>query len=289
MCPVIIDTDCAIDDLRAIVMLAACRNINIKAVVTSDGTLPPKEGAGKVAALLYTFGRKDIPIGVGRKFNQNPPFWRNFSSTIYWGDEPKIDTSRFFGATDLLREIISATQKKITLVCLGPLTNIADLLKQCAECSSKIHRILWYVESVIPEMKGSNYDTDPESAKQVMDSGIRLFCISALGKPSVTIDNDYISIVSSLDTIYAKAILDSFLSPGMKEKIETKHLKLWDDLVPLFIISPENFQVAVHPENPQIFYTFDFQADFLKAKVYSVLAGYAIYEDKQVSIIDYKE
>ena len=45
--PVIIDTDGASDDLRAICMLAAIKEIKILAITTSDGALSPDPGQKK--------------------------------------------------------------------------------------------------------------------------------------------------------------------------------------------------------------------------------------------------
>lgn len=64
---IIIDTDCAVDDLRAITMLCALKEVNIKAIITSDGTLSPEIGARKIKALLQSLGRLNVPVGIGRK------------------------------------------------------------------------------------------------------------------------------------------------------------------------------------------------------------------------------
>src|SRR5512133_680555 len=52
---VIIDTDCGIDDMRAISYLLARPEITIKGILLSDGSLSPAEGAGKVGSLLHEF------------------------------------------------------------------------------------------------------------------------------------------------------------------------------------------------------------------------------------------
>ena len=49
---VIIDTDCAIDDMRAISLLLDRPEITIKAILLSDGSLSPAEGAWKGKLLI---------------------------------------------------------------------------------------------------------------------------------------------------------------------------------------------------------------------------------------------
>ncbi len=63
---IVIDTDCGIDDMRAISILLAAKDIKISAILLSDGSLPPGEGYLKIKQLLHTFGKDSIP---GRKRN----------------------------------------------------------------------------------------------------------------------------------------------------------------------------------------------------------------------------
>ena len=62
---IIIDTDGAIDDMRAISYLLARPEITIKAILLSDGSLPPVESAEKVASLLNEFNNDSIPLACG--------------------------------------------------------------------------------------------------------------------------------------------------------------------------------------------------------------------------------
>jgi hypothetical protein len=59
---VIIYTDCAIDDLRAISILLSLPAVTIKAIMVSDGSLAPAEGVQKVRALLHLFNADTSPV-----------------------------------------------------------------------------------------------------------------------------------------------------------------------------------------------------------------------------------
>ncbi len=84
---IIIDTDCAIDDMRAISLLLARPEITIKAILASDGSLPPGEGAEKISSLLQEFNHDDIPVAQGRFLHGINPPWREFNEQINWGRE----------------------------------------------------------------------------------------------------------------------------------------------------------------------------------------------------------
>jgi hypothetical protein len=75
---VVIDTDCAIDDMRAISLLLARPEVVIKGILISDGSLPPDVGYDKIRALL----QPATGINTGRlRANTEwaEPEWREFN------------------------------------------------------------------------------------------------------------------------------------------------------------------------------------------------------------------
>jgi len=74
--PIIIDTDCAPDDLRAICMFASINEMNVLAITTSDGALSPNDGFNKVNQLIPEIFTKEIPVAAGRELSSAPPEWR---------------------------------------------------------------------------------------------------------------------------------------------------------------------------------------------------------------------
>ncbi|MDR1335249.1 MAG: nucleoside hydrolase, partial [Tannerella sp.] len=83
---VLIDTDGAADDLRAICMLLGNREVEVLSVTASEGALTPSGAARKVTALLRHFHHEGIPVGTGRPLNIPPPAWRPHSEEALWGD-----------------------------------------------------------------------------------------------------------------------------------------------------------------------------------------------------------
>lgn len=141
---VIIDTDCAVDDMRAISFLLARPEITINAILLSDGSLPPTEGVVKINSLIHEFDKRNIPIACGDELKGVNPPWRQFNSQISWGRETGSKVTSL-NAVDYLSEILKKTNEKMILVCLGPLTNIAQLIKKDAALLSKIERIIWMI------------------------------------------------------------------------------------------------------------------------------------------------
>src|SRR5512137_2916852 len=92
---VVIDTDGAIDDMRAISMLLAGNDIRTLAITCSQGTLIPDSVYHKVKGLLSAFYHQGIPVGIGEKTDLNLPPWTNFAASVIWGpsgNEDMLDT-----------------------------------------------------------------------------------------------------------------------------------------------------------------------------------------------------
>ncbi len=189
---VIIDTDCAIDDMRAISLLLARPEITIKAILFSDGSLPPAEGVEKICSLLHEFNRDDIPVACGDVVKGINPPWREFNRNISWGSQTGCQRTDL-NAVDCLSEKLKEEDEKIILVCLGPLTNIAQVIKKDATLLSEIERIIWYNESVKP-LQGFNYECDKESADLVFKSRLRIDVISNLNKDDALFDSSMYSV-----------------------------------------------------------------------------------------------
>ena len=134
---VIIDTDGTIDDMRAVSLLLARPEITIKAILLSDGSLPPVEGAEKVGSLLHEFNYESIPVAVGEVLKGINPPWRQFNRQVRWGSKTGSSVTNL-NAVDYLSEELSNTNEKIIVICLGPLTNIGQLIMKNITLLSKI-------------------------------------------------------------------------------------------------------------------------------------------------------
>ena len=237
---IIIDTDGAIDDMRAISYLLARPEITIKAILLSDGSLPPVESAEKAASLLKEFDIDSIPLACGTSLKGINPPWRQFNSQINWGNEP-VKLISALNAAEYLSGCLKKGDEKIILVCLGPLTNIAQLIAKEPELAEGVERMIWYNESVKP-LKGFNYECDPGSAETVFKSGVRIDVISNLKKSDALFDSDFYILCGQSKTKLATVLFKVHSQITVLKKLQQNHFRLSDDLVALYLMNPELVQ-----------------------------------------------
>ncbi|MDR2911635.1 MAG: nucleoside hydrolase [Bacteroidales bacterium] len=237
---VIIDTDAAADDLRAICMLIGNPRIETLAITTSEGALTPAGAAVKTTELLHHFNIKDIPVGVGRPLCITPPAWRQQSEQIPWGDGTANTAETTQPASGLIIQTLEEHNSGVTFLCFGTLTNLNDVLTAKPGLKQRIERIIWYNSSYSP-LKGANYDADTISANKILAGGMQIDIVSGGGRQEIAINEQYIGTIASLNNRYAEKIAQTHSSGVLKPVTESSHMKMWDDLAVVYLFAPELF------------------------------------------------
>jgi len=124
--PVILDTDIGsdIDDTWALAMLLQSPELEPRLIVTESGDTVYR--AKIVAKILERSGREEIPIGVGLRLGSEK------GPQLSWVKDYNIER---YGGTiyedgvKALIETVMESSEMVTLLCIGPLTNIAAALK----------------------------------------------------------------------------------------------------------------------------------------------------------------
>ena len=131
--PVVLDTDIGldVDDVWALAFLLKCPELEVKLITTCTGDTGYR--ARLVAKLLQIAGREDIPIGVGIPLEESPAthaeWLGDFSFAQYSGDVLR-------DGVGALCETVMSTPEVVSLVCIGPLSNIAAALAREPELTT---------------------------------------------------------------------------------------------------------------------------------------------------------
>ncbi len=268
---IIIDTDGAIDDMRTISFLLSIPEITVRAVLLSDGSLPPKEGSEKVSSLLKAFHINSMPVACGPDLKGIDPPWRQFNRQIKWGEEPGIPPV-CESASAYLGESLKDLNDKIILVCLGPLTNIAMAINCDRNILAKVERIIWYNGSVKP-LKGFNYECDRESAETVFKSGVRIDVISNLGKNNALFDTSLYTLCGKSGTMLAGILYRVHSQAPVMEKLQQNHFRLSDDLVAVYLTNPELFSINTLTSRINVRYDKDYDLPGIREAMEDMISG----------------
>lgn len=172
---VILDTDIGddIDDAYALALLASSPDVRLLGVTAGFGQT--SERAQIAAKLLHAMGRNDVPVFAGRrggaKIGRQYEWARSFHS-------PSLKTEE---AVQFLKREIDKRPGQITIIGIGPLVNIGDLLTRYPETAKKIRRVVIMGGSVYvgynnapPTNPEWNIKAAPDAAKALFTSGVPL-------------------------------------------------------------------------------------------------------------------
>lgn len=186
---VIIDTDMAVDDWLAILYLLKHPDVDVLAItVSGTGEAHCNPGVQNTMNLVALAGKPNIPVACGRETpllgsNAFPKEWRDRVDSmagiiIEANPNPPLEQN----AVDLLLETITGADQPITLVTLGPLTNIAEVIQ--ADHTIVERLVMIYVMGGAISVPGNvapffnnpytewNIFADPLAAAQVVESGV---------------------------------------------------------------------------------------------------------------------
>jgi pyrimidine-specific ribonucleoside hydrolase len=272
---IIIDTDCGIDDMRAISIMLSRPEIIIKGILTSDGSLSSSAGFDKVCSLLHDFGRDDIPVATGTDIKGINPGWRQFNMGVSWGT---VNFNREKPcASDFLTKLLQTSKSKITVVCLGGMKNIADAIENDHLITGKIERIIWYNDQVSP-MKGFNYECDRESAENVLKTKVRTDIISNNGNDNSFFDLPIFQICQESETKLSNILTHVFSQPQVYEKLKENHFRLYDDLTAVYITNPELFGMNIMKNRMNIRYNEEYDLNGIKEVITDMIKGTYVSE-----------
>lgn len=134
--PIVLDTDIGgdIDDAFALALVLHSPELDLRAVTTVSGDTHAR--ARLAAKMLAVAGRTRIPVAAGAP---GPPM---DSPQTRWADGFSSPELVQQDAVDLMRSAIDRAPHQLVIVAIGPLTNVAALLKRYPEDAEKIHQIV---------------------------------------------------------------------------------------------------------------------------------------------------
>ncbi|MEM2889028.1 MAG: nucleoside hydrolase [Candidatus Bathyarchaeia archaeon] len=125
--PVILDTDIGgdIDDTWALAMLLKSPELDVKLVVSDTANTTYR--AKIIAKMLETAGRTDVPVGVGIHLSDD------IGPQQEWVEDYQLASYKGKVYQDGVKAIIDTimnSPRPVTLVCIGPVPNIAAALER---------------------------------------------------------------------------------------------------------------------------------------------------------------
>lgn len=240
---IILDTDPGIDDALALFLALASPEIHLEALTTVCGNVNLENTTRNALALLSLAGREDIPVAAGAS---RPLILPHEDAASVHGlnglgqlqlPEPRI-TPHPQHAVDLIIEKVMQSPGEITLVAIGPLTNLALALRKEPRIARAVREVyimggaLRVPGNVTPTAEFNIY-CDPHAAHAVFHAGwpLRIVSLDVTRQVSLT-PTDFAQLATSLDGSVKHTILQmtDFYFNVFQAETATKAFHMHDPL-----------------------------------------------------------
>lgn len=185
---VIIDVDTGIDDALALILAFKSNRLDILGVTTVAGNIPVEYSTRNTLKVLKLLEREDVEVyqGCSKPIEREITF-RNF---IHGSDgiagqlsNMKTKSENPMHASDYMINEVNGNPGDITIIMLGPVTNLVTAIKKEPSIVDKIKEV--YIMGGAVRVPGNitpvaefNFYVDPESAADIMKHGLDIKLIS---------------------------------------------------------------------------------------------------------------
>src|ERR1700674_3623575 len=176
---IIFDTDPGSDDALALMLALNSPELDVGAITVVPGNVTAAQGLQNALRMVSLANRCDIPVAAGV---QHPLFQKLITAEFWHGKNGlaniELPKSKCKAdprwAPDLIIEMIHANPHEITLVPVGPLTNIALAIEKDPSIVPLVKEVGIMGESfcggILNARGGANIYNDPEAAQIVFQA-----------------------------------------------------------------------------------------------------------------------
>ncbi|WP_310384181.1 nucleoside hydrolase [Roseateles sp.] len=207
--PVIFDTDPGIDDAMALYLLAHHPALELRAITTVFGNagVDVTSRNGQLLAALFD---QQVPVAKGAAGPLHVDAEREFSVHVHGDDglggmaamiDAEVPALDARPASQLICDMVNAEPGAITLIAVGPLTNLALALRHDPGIAAKVHRVIVMGGAFgtqarcgnVTPVAEANIINDPEAADLVFSA-------------------DWPVVIVGLDVTHETVMTESYLS-----------------------------------------------------------------------------
>lgn len=211
---VVIDTDPGVDDALALLLAMRSPELKIEGITAVAGNVPLTLTLPNALRMVEIAGRDDIPVAAGA----SGPLLRRLVTATYAHGENGLGGAVFpepkrkpvaEPAAEFIRQIVRKFPGEVTLLTIGPLTNVAAALDSDAELARMVRAVVMMGGSLsggnITPAAEFNIYVDPEAARIVFQSGIPITMVGLDVTRKTSLTDDHVRVLEAAQNPVSQA------------------------------------------------------------------------------------
>lgn len=246
--PVILDVDMAHEDMFSSLFLLSHPNVDLQAItISGTGEAHCEPGIRNALGLVALSGHKDIPVACGRESplagtHEFPSAWRQAADEAYGVVIPPGGAASPLSASDLIIDLLKNGEEPITIVAVGPLTNIAEAIQKDGEITANIKEI--YIMGGAVNVEGNvgnsgvgvqnehaewNIYIDPTAANIVFNADIPIILVPLDATRDVPVTRDFYHALEKHRDTSSTNLVYEILTANL-DFVDSGGFQFWDSL-----------------------------------------------------------
>jgi pyrimidine-specific ribonucleoside hydrolase len=259
--PLVIDSDMISDDWMATLFVLNDPQFDVKAItVTGAGFADCEAGVRAALGMLALTNHTGIPVSCGSEDplvgdNAPPAEWMTTIETVEALGLPEGGEPAEQDAVALFTSVIQESPEPVTVLALGPLTNVAAALEATPELADKIENMVVMGGAV--DVDGSsvsdentsaewNIYSDPHAARLAFESGVPITLVPLDATNEVPVTPEFVEKLEAEKSTPAAEFVATLLANNA-ESIESGSYYFWDPLAAVVLANPD--LVTLTPRN----------------------------------------
>ncbi len=252
---VIIDTDPGIDDAVALTMALFDPALEVIAVTATGGNVFPNQATRNVQTIIEQLDPPRWPrVGAAPEDNPLPADGRQLHGQNGLGnvDLPFAELAKAHPAEKVLCDEVRAAPEEITIICLGPLSNIARAMGRDPEFVSMVGRLVISGGTITAPgrecpVADFNMYCDPMAARKVLKSPATKTLVPLDISGDVTFTFDLLDQLPSQETPAGKflRLILPFAFRAQRQVLGQEHINLHDVASVVAVTNPELFETEM--------------------------------------------
>ena len=258
--PMIVDYSPTLSDVPALMFLATHRDVDLLAVtLPGTGESDCEPGVRNTRALLAVAGHPDVPVACGPEAPMTgdrdwPLQFREAANHLQGVVLPSVGAVDPIGAVDLLADVLADADQPVTIVTLGPLTNLGYAFEREPALAAKVRSVVTMggafdvpgnvfdageIAGAAPDAEWNLY-IDPASVRVVLESGAPVTFVPLDATNDVPGNMEIFARLSATTaTDSGEAVRQLWAaSLGTERSIAAEWWYFWDELAAVIAVDP---------------------------------------------------
>ncbi|GGD62511.1 nucleoside hydrolase [Lacimicrobium alkaliphilum] len=256
---IIIDTDPGVDDALAIVLAFNSPELDVIGLTTVFGNVAVQRSTAN-ALILSEFASYPVPVyeGQGAPMQRDTPHYPDFVhgadgfGNIDWPASDKQAESQ--NAVDFIIEQIRANPGQITIVALGPLTNLGRALEQAPDIAGLVEEVVIMGGAVhangnVSPVAEANIIGDPHAADKVMTARWPLVMVGLDVTSQVLLSKDHTAAIAAANPTQGKLLHQAcdFYIDYYRDELGIPGCMVHDPSTIAYLLDPSLFETLSGP------------------------------------------